>query len=144
MNINGIRSKSIKQKAKSGAKTSSPDISFSTLLAGQIQPPLEAQQTAALAEIQNKSSSASTRTAGITLTENTIDVLAAYGDALSDLQLSKDDIRPLIEALEEGTTSLLDIKEQLDTDDPLAELLDRVAAIAYLESEKFRRGDYDT
>ena len=144
MNIKGIQNKPLKKESPIRSRESS-DISFSSLLAGQIQAPVESKETTAPVSVQNNSLlSAATRTDGIALTEKTIDFLASYAEALENLQLKTEEMAPLIEALEDGTTSLLDIKAQLDADDPLAQLLDRVAAVAYLESEKFRRGDYDS
>jgi hypothetical protein len=142
MHIDGIKNKPLISTLKK--KTASPkDISFVSMLEGQIQPADETTPIAKTVEISSgPSAPAATRLAGLASSERTIDVLAALGDALENLTIKPDDLLPLVDALESETTTILDIKEQLDDSDPLSELLDRVAAVAYLESEKFRRGDY--
>ena len=45
--------------------------------------------------------------------------------------------------MEEETSALLDLQEELPQDDPLAKLLNRIATVTYLESAKYRRGDYN-
>jgi len=145
MKIDGLNSKIVKKKSRSSAKKVSGDIPFSALLADQIQAPIETSASEDIKPVPaNSNLSAAARTTGITLTEQTIDFLTSYGDALANLNLDPEAILPLVEAMETGTTSLLDLKEQLPADDPLAELLDRVAAVAYLEAEKYRRGDYSS
>ena len=145
MKIDGIKNKPISGKPAKKKAGSAQDISFGSLLEGQLQPIHETPQATATESISESSSvSSSTRLAGLTLSEKTIDILAAFSEALENLSLSSENLQPIIEELEGETTALLDIKEQLDADDPLAELLDRIAAVAYLETEKYRRGDYDS
>ena len=69
-------------------------------------------------------------------------MLESFARGLADLDLDADALQPLVEALEDGTTTLLDIREQLPADDPLAVLIDRVTTVSYIETEKYRRGDY--
>ncbi len=82
------------------------------------------------------------RLESLTLAETTMNSLASFGEALGDLSLPGESLLPFVESLEEETSSLLSLKEQLPTDDPLARLLDRVASVSYVETAKFRRGDY--
>lgn len=145
MKIDGIKNKSIGGKSSPKKTASTQGNSFVSLLEGKlhpIQPLTPVIETGDIGESTPVSSS--TRLAGLALSENAIDILAAFSEALGNLSLSSENLRPIIEALEGETTAILDIKEQLETDDPLAELLDRIAAVAYLETEKYRRGDYDS
>ncbi len=145
MKIDGIKNKPISSKTVKKKAGSMPNISFVNMLESQLSPPSEASSANAAETISESSSaSSSTRLAGLTLSDKTIDVLAQFSEALENLSLSSESLKPIIEELEEETTALLDIKEQLQDDDPLAELLDRIAAVAYLETEKYRRGDYDS
>ena len=57
--------------------------------------------------------------------------------------LPADKLEPVIASLEENTAALVSYKNQIDAQDPLANLLDRVATTTYVETVKFRRGDYD-
>lgn len=129
-------------KSTSKGKTSAVN-SFFDILSGQLQPSAEAPAleatTAPSTETQIPTE---LRLAGLSMSENTIELLDSFSQALGDLRLSADDLLPLIEALEGDTTTLLDIKEQLPAHDPLAQLIDRVTTISAIEAEKFRRGDY--
>jgi hypothetical protein len=62
--------------------------------------------------------------------------LENYEEALAE------PVSSAISALEEETTGLLNPRQQLSAEDPLAGLLDRVAAVTFQEAAKFRRGDY--
>ncbi|MCB2182870.1 MAG: hypothetical protein KQH63_12625 [Desulfobulbaceae bacterium] len=130
---------------KSGQKTdkpvSGPD--FRDLLEAQLQevsstsavtPPLE---TGAINQV-----SPALRVEGLSVAEATIKSLDSFGSALGNLDLPEEALEPLVETLEEETSSLLEVKQQLPADDPLADLLDRVASVSYAEAAKYRRGDY--
>lgn len=82
------------------------------------------------------------RIESLALTETAISTLDAFGQALGNPALKNADLEPYIAALEEETAGLLALRNDLPTDDPLAKLLDRVATASYLESAKYRRGDY--
>ena len=56
--------------------------------------------------------------------------------------MDNDDLQPFIMALEENTSAIADLRCQLDAADPLAGLLDQVAAVSCLETMKYNRGDY--
>jgi hypothetical protein len=85
---------------------------------------------------------AALRIESLSVAEATINSLESLGTALNNLRLPAEDLAPLVEALEEETGSILDLKGKLPAEDPLARLLDRVASISYVETAKFRRGDY--
>jgi hypothetical protein len=82
------------------------------------------------------------RIESLQVTEQTISTLDEFSSALGNLKFSGDDIQPLVEALEDETRSILELKNQLPPQDPLADLLDRVATVSYVETAKYRRGDY--
>ncbi len=82
------------------------------------------------------------RIESLSVAEATIDSLESFGSALNNLELPTEDLEPYITALEEETGSILDLKDKLPAEDPLAKLLDRVATVSYIEVAKYRRGDY--
>lgn len=131
-------------ESKSGKKTkTSGATSFFDLLSDQIAPSQETipaprpEQITETADVPTQ-----LRFQGISLSEETINLLETYSKALANLNLDINDLVPIIEAMEGDTTALLDIKEQLDPSDPLAQLIDHVTTISYIEAEKYRRGDY--
>jgi hypothetical protein len=145
MKIDGIKNKSISGKSVKKKTASPQDVSFGSLLEDRLASVDETSPVSAVEAVRAPSPGASsTRLAGLALSEKTIDILAAFSEALENLSLSPEYLQPIVDALEGETTAILDIKEQLEADDPLAELLDRIAAVAFLETEKYRRGDYDS
>lgn len=144
MIINPLTGQRISDPKSTDKKKSVSSTSFFNLLADQLQAPKETQapnQTEALTT--ESQIPTELRLAGLSMSENTIDLLESFSHALGELHLSASDLLPLIEALEGDTTTLLDIKEQLPQHDPLAQLIDRVATVSTIEAEKFRRGDYN-
>ncbi len=85
---------------------------------------------------------AALRLEGLELTETALDILERFQAALADGRFAAADLEPFAAALEDQTAALLAIRDQLPADHPLAGVLDRVATVTYLESAKFRRGDY--
>ena len=143
MKINDLKNQRVTGKSTTKKSKVDKTNAFFDLLAGQLEPPAEttpAMQTTALTETTGPP--AGTRFDGVQLSESSINLLEAFSRALGNLDLKSEDLAPLVKALEEDTTALLDIKEQLPLDDPLARLIDRVTTISYIETEKFRRGDY--
>ncbi|PLX47487.1 MAG: hypothetical protein C0613_13780 [Desulfobulbaceae bacterium] len=125
-------------------KTAASSLDFRHLLQAQLEGVQEIQETATTSEVQaRQQGNPALRLQGVQLTEATIDSLDSFARALEDASLSSADLEPFISALEEENQGLLDIKEQLPADDPLAQLLEQVAAACYLETAKYRRGDYD-
>jgi len=143
MKIDDIQGKKITGR-KPVKKKSTSETSFFAVLDGQLHPTEETasvQQTSQI-ETEQQVIPAKLRMKGVSLSEETIELLESYGDALGNLDLQAEDLQPLIEALENDRMALMDIKAQLPEEDPLALLIDHVATITYLEAEKFRRGDY--
>lgn len=143
MMINPLTGQRISEQKTVNKTKSVSATSFFDLLTDQLEPltpPTTTEQTEAIAN--ECLIPADLRLAGISTSENTIDLLESLGQALGNLQLTASDLLPLVEALEGDTTALLDIKEQLPQHDPLAQLIDRVTTISVIEAEKFRRGDY--
>ena len=144
MIINPLTGQRVSEQKSINKTRSSHSTSFFDLLADQLQAP---EETQALNQTEAPTTAsqipAELRLAGLSVSENTIELLESFSQALSDLHLPASDLLPLIEAIEGDTTTLLDIKEQLPQHDPLALLIDRVATISAIEAEKFRRGDYN-
>ncbi len=143
MKITDLKNQRISSKNKT-KKSPVPDSGFFDLLTDQLAQPAEVSTAPEVIGTNEASLLApETRLNGVKLSESSIDLLEHFGKALGNLRLKAEDITPLLEALEGDTTALLDIKEQLPHDDPLALLIDRVTTISYIETEKFRRGDYN-
>ena len=85
---------------------------------------------------------AGVRVEGLTLTEASLNTLEAFSVALANPAIKAEALQPFIGNLEEETAALLAVRNQLSAPDPLAGLLDRVAALTYLETAKYHRGDY--
>lgn len=137
--------KSSQTAKSSGAKKSSASsaVDFRQLLQGQLSPVQDVASTTPVAEVQEREQGgAQLRLQGVKLTESTIDSMEAFAAALAKEALSESDLKVFVERLEEDAQVLVDIKEQLPKHDPLAELIERVSAACYLETAKFRRGDY--
>lgn len=82
------------------------------------------------------------RLSGLSLTEETLNLLEAYGEALGDLNKKIEDLEPFVSTLEDRTMALKEIVNKLPPGDPLADLLDKVAAETLVQTVKFRRGDF--
>jgi hypothetical protein len=78
----------------------------------------------------------------LTLAEDAISTLEKFRTALGNPAFSAQDLEPFAAALEDETTALVSLKNQLPTNNPLASLLERVATASYVEATKLRRGDY--
>ena len=122
---------------------SSSTVEFSQLLQGQLQSLQKVASTDPVAEVQEREQGEPhVRMQGVKLAESTIDSMASFATALANQSLSENDLEAFVVCLEEDAQILVDIKEQLPERDPLAELVERVSAACYLETAKFRRGDY--
>lgn len=129
-------------KAKESGQSSTLD--FRHLLQSHMQGVLDVNDTAPITEVQEREQgSPELRLQGVQLTEASIVSLESFAKALEDINLDSKDLEPFIAALEEENQGLLDIRAQLPDDDPLAKLIEQVAAATYLETAKYRRGDYD-
>lgn len=129
-------------KAAKSGQTSALD--FRHLLQAQMEGMPEVRAAAPTAQVEERQQgNPALRLQGVRMTETTIDSLEAFATALDNAGLSSQDLEPFITALEEVSQGLLDIKEQLPANDPLTALIEQVAAAAYLETAKYRRGDYE-
>lgn len=144
MIINPLTGQGVSDTKSTKKTKASQGTSFFDLLTDQLQPAAETEATSTTAAVPTEGQVATElRLTGLSMSENTIDLLESFSQALGNFHLSTSDLLPLIEALEGDTTTLLDIKEQLPKHDPLSQLIDRVATISAIEAEKFRRGDYN-
>ena len=82
------------------------------------------------------------KVSALELCDRAINQLESYQQVLGNLSIKAADLEPHVSALEERVIGLLELKEQLPAGDPLAQVLDRVSTSCYLETVKFRRGDY--
>jgi hypothetical protein len=104
---------------------------------------LDVGATAPVTQVEERQQgSPELRLQGVQLTEASILSLESFATALEDANLAARDLEPFITALEEENQGLIDIRAQLPDDDPLAKLIEQVAAATYLETAKYRRGDY--
>ncbi len=142
MKINNLQGtqNSGKVEQKSAKPISGAD--FKQLLDAQVQSVSASSAVASAARTGAVPVSPALRLESLSLAEATINSLESFGSAINDLSLSGESLTPFVESLEEETSSLLSLKEQLPQGDPLANLLDRVASVSYVEAAKFRRGDY--
>ena len=143
MKINDLLSGQQTGNKTSGQPKQAAEQNFKELLNNQIQPAAGPLDTSAVKQItHNPGVSATLRIESLALTEKTINTLESFGTALADPNLAAEDIEPFVVEIEEEVQALLGLKEEMPQKDPLAKLVDRVATIAYLESAKYRRGDY--
>ncbi|HFQ81499.1 MAG TPA: hypothetical protein ENK33_09040 [Desulfobacterales bacterium] len=144
MKINDLKTRRLtaRKTAKNSKSLPTPEVGFQALLNGLKTPEEIAASPAVEAPAPAAATSPAVRLQGLSLSESSIDLLDSLSRGLADLTLKSDDLTPLVDSLEMDSTALLDIKEQLPKDDPLARLIDRVTAVTYIEVEKFRRGDY--
>ncbi len=82
------------------------------------------------------------RLQGLELSEGALDLLDRFQAALADGRFAARDLEPFASALEDQTAALLAVRDRLPADHPLSAVVDQVAAVAYVEAAKFRRGDY--
>jgi len=123
---------------------SATGVSFQDLLTKQLENVSASQAASPLVagdEIKPASSTA-LRLDGLFITEDILNNFELFGAALANQQTKVADLEPFVSALEEETSALVALKADLPDSDPLAALLDRVAAAAYVETAKYRRGDY--
>lgn len=139
------------QSGPQGLQQSSPSLntsvsdSFQKLLESKIEASVKAQGTKPTTPVDFKMQpDAALRLEGLSLTEKTLATLDSYGLALESRTVKPEDLEPFVAALEEETAAIIDLKQELPSEDPLAKLLDRVATVSYLESVKYRRGDYSS
>ena len=129
--------------ARGGRKTESSGVDFRHLFQAQLSTIAGPEPTAAAATVEDRPAvPPQLRMEGLRLTEATIDSLDAFAKALARTEISAEELEPFVAALEEEGQGLVNISDQLPKDDPLAQLIEQVAATCFLETGKFRRGDY--
>lgn len=141
MKINGLTTGPPEvTRKKSGAVS---DFDFQQILENRLKATAGTEDVARATKVEEPgATSAQLRLNGLTVTETTLDAMESFSRALGNTNFSADDLEPYADALEEHTLALLTIKDQLPENDQLAKLLDRVATVGFVESAKFRRGDY--
>jgi len=118
---------------------------FQQLLETHMRPAVKVEAPSAIAGVTAPAPvDPAVRIAALELSERAINELEDYQKALGNLELKPDDIEPHVAALEERVIGLLELREQIPADDSLAVILDRVCTSCYLETVKFRRGDYSS
>ena len=117
---------------------------FQKLLENRLRSIAEAGKVAAGNAVEQAAPAPGLKLEGLDLTETALRSLEDFEAALDNPAIKGSDLEPYVASLEEETSGLLAIREQLPADDPLAGLVDRVAAVTFLESAKYRRGDYST
>ncbi len=141
MKIQNIHSPQQSDETGTGIRTPAGD--FQKILEARLgRTSVVTQSTAAAGVTDAASVPASVRLEGLELTETALELLEQFQGALADRNVAAASLEPFASALEEQTSGLLAVREQLPADHPLAGVLERVAAVTYLESAKFRRGDY--
>ncbi|MBU0484243.1 MAG: hypothetical protein KKB30_06990 [Proteobacteria bacterium] len=119
-------------------------INFNTLLEEQIHNTVSIKNNASPSPIElNNETETNFRMTGLAITESTLDTLCSYGEALANTSFSAPELEPFISALEQNTLALLTIKNELPANNSLTKLLDNLATISYVETAKYRRGDYN-
>ena len=142
MKINELYGSQILGKTANKSAKPAGGADFRTMLDSRLQAVDEPAGTSTVSAVTDSRMPSPLRIEGLALTENTIDTLETFGQALQNRNLSISDLEPFVSALEDDTSSILALKEQMPGEDPLAQLLERVATVSYLEAAKFRRGDY--
>ena len=142
MKINELLGKTITDSAAKNKKSEGQD--FQKLLEQQLQNTSAPKESSESQSLNDKIPAAppALRLHGLELTEQTLSTLESYNNALENLDIKASDLEPFVAALELETASILEVKNQLPPNDPLAKLLDQVATVGYLETVKYRRGDF--
>jgi hypothetical protein len=82
------------------------------------------------------------RAQGVTATENTLDLLGKYQQALADPAQSLKQINPLVESLSQKVEHLQKLTQQFSEGDPLHKIIQEVGVVSAAEIAKYNRGDY--
>ena len=144
MKINEIKISQPAGNHTEKSANSSGSIDFRSLLENKLHATQEIDPVSGVNPVSpmREEGMATLRMDGLAVTESAIEHLEQYTAALADTDLAERDLEPFVSALEEETLALLEIRSHFSEDDSLAMLLDRVATVTYLETVKYRRGDY--
>ncbi len=116
---------------------------FQQLLETHMRSPVPVEAPGALAGVMASSPvDPALKVAALELSDRAVADLESYQQGLGNLDLKSKDLEPHVAALEERVIGLLELREQLPPDEPLARVIDRVCTSCYLETVKYRRGDY--
>ena len=142
MKINGLTTGPPEvTKKKSGAVS---DFDFQQILGNRLKAPTGTDNIARATKVEEPgATSTQLRLNGLAVTERTLDAMESFSRVLGNTNFSANDLEPYADVLEGHTLALLTIKDQLPENDQLTKLLDRVATVGFVESAKFRRGDYN-
>ncbi|MBU0674832.1 MAG: hypothetical protein KJ950_09340 [Proteobacteria bacterium] len=144
MKIQSIDPATGRRISSAKGSNSGTSLDFRYLLESQLSQTIETAPVSSPVPVapSTEAGMSSVRVEGLTLTETILDTLEKYGSALSNTTLEISDLEPYVSALEEETLAMLEIRSHLAPEDSLGQLLDRVASLSYMESVKYRRGDY--
>lgn len=143
MKVYGIDPKTVTTSGTKATQTS--NIDFQTVLRGQLESlnkPEQAISVAGPGPVSTLAASPAIRIEGLALTEASLNTLEAFSLALGNPRYDAATLTPFIDTLEEETSALIALRNQLPDEDPLSTILDRVSTQTYLEASKFNRGDY--
>ncbi|MDH3359319.1 MAG: hypothetical protein OEL55_00470 [Desulfobulbaceae bacterium] len=132
-----------KNNSAGKSEASSGGVDFQKLLEEQLKgatsgsPVQESAPMLPLADVPS-----ALRVEGVSLSESAIEDLELFGSALENKEFSATDLAPYVDSMEEKLSGMLSLREQLPPGDQLGILIDRVATATYLETAKYRRGDY--
>jgi hypothetical protein len=142
MKINELQNQQAIGNSQKTSQKASGGADFQKILEASQKSSTESVTATAATQNVSPSVPASLRLESLQLSERTMDTLESFGSALNNLEFSARDLEPFVEALENETQSILELKNQLPGQDSLSHLLERVATVSYIEAAKYRRGDY--
>ena len=142
MKINDLQNQQALSNSQKTAKKTTGGSDFQKILEASQKPFVQKVTASAQSQHISSPASSSLRLEGLQLSERTMDTLESYGSALGNPECSANDLEPFVEALEQDTKAILELKKQLPGEEPLSLLLETVAATSYIEAAKYRRGDY--
>lgn len=135
------------QKMPGGNRASGPagaGTNFAAILQSHLRGPEAALSPVASAPTPTIGAAipAQLRLDSLSLSQTAISTLDSFSAALGNTTLKADELEPYISALENDVAAMLDLKQELPEQDPLAKVLEEIATVSFLETAKYRRGDY--
>jgi hypothetical protein len=76
------------------------------------------------------------------LVEATLSRMEVFQEALSRPEISLKSLSPLAQSLEADSHRLQAVAQKMPSDSPLRQVVEETAALSWVESFKFQRGDY--
>lgn len=142
MKINDLQNTHILGDSQKTTKKVSGGADFQKILDAKQNASTESATVNSISQNGSFSVPVELRLESLQISEKTMSTLESFGAALNNLDFAGEDLEPYVEALEDETRSILELKKQLPVQDPLTQLLERVATVSYVEAAKYRRGDY--